>query len=38
VRELVALVDSPMRDCTAARDLAQDHLSNVRQKLKATSA
>jgi DNA-binding transcriptional MerR regulator len=38
VRELVALVDSPMRDCTAARDLAQDHLSNVRQKLKELRA
>src|SRR5438045_3766697 len=38
VRELVALVGSSDRDCTAARDLAQEHLAEVRRKLKELRA
>jgi DNA-binding transcriptional MerR regulator len=38
VRELVALVGSPNRDCVAARDLAQTHLGEVRRKLKELRA
>lgn len=34
IRELVALVGAPDRDCTAARDLATVHLAEVRRKLK----
>ena len=38
VRELVTLVGSADRDCTAARDLAQEHLGEVRRKLKELRA
>jgi DNA-binding transcriptional MerR regulator len=38
VRELVALAGSPERDCTAARDLAAQHLGEVRRKLKELRA
>ena len=38
IRELVALMGSPERDCTAARDLAQVHLIEVGQKLKELRA
>lgn len=38
IRELVALVGSPERDCTAARDLAKVHLIEVGQKLKELRA
>jgi MerR family copper efflux transcriptional regulator len=38
VRELVALVGSPERDCTAARDLAEVHLIGVRRKLRELRA
>ena len=38
VRELVALAGSPERDCTAARDLAQAQLVDVRRKLKELRA
>jgi DNA-binding transcriptional MerR regulator len=38
IRELVALVRSPERDCTAARDLAQQNLVEVRRKLKELRA
>ena len=38
VRELVALAGSPKRDCTAARDLAAEHLGEVRRKLKELRA
>ena len=38
IRELVALVGSPERDCTAARDLAAVHLSEVGRKLKELRA
>jgi DNA-binding transcriptional MerR regulator len=34
VRKLVSLVGSPEKDCVAARDLAQQHLEMVREKLK----
>ncbi len=34
IRELVGLVGAPERDCTAARDVAQLHLTEVRRKLK----
>lgn len=34
IRELVALAGSPERDCTAARDVAQLQLGEVRRKLK----
>ena len=37
-RELVALVGSPERDCTAARDLAEEHLTEVRRKLRELRA
>lgn len=33
VKELVALAGTPERDCTAARDLANRHLGDVRRKL-----
>jgi MerR family copper efflux transcriptional regulator len=33
IRELVTLVDTPDRDCTAVRDLVGMHLSEVRSKL-----
>ncbi|MGY4510230.1 MerR family transcriptional regulator [Bradyrhizobium sp. USDA 3650] len=33
VRELVELIGNPERDCTAAKDLAEDHLVGVRKKL-----
>jgi DNA-binding transcriptional MerR regulator len=33
VRELVGLVDQPARDCVAVRDIAQLHLTLVRNKL-----
>lgn len=38
VRELVALLGAPGRDCTAARDLAAQHLGDVRSKLKELRA
>ena len=38
VREFVALVGSPERDCVAARDLTQLHLGAVRVKLKELRA
>src|SRR5262245_40667304 len=38
VRAFVALAGSPARDCRAARDLAQQHLIGVRQKLKELRA
>jgi DNA-binding transcriptional MerR regulator len=38
VKELVALAGSPKRDCTAARDLAQGHLVELRRKLKQLRA
>jgi DNA-binding transcriptional MerR regulator len=38
IRELVALVSSPERDCMAARDLAQVHLVELRRKLKELRA
>ena len=38
IRELVALVGSPGRDCTAARDLAAQRLADVRRKLKELHA
>jgi DNA-binding transcriptional MerR regulator len=38
VAEFVALVVSPQRDCTAARDLAQAHLDSVRRKLRELRA
>ena len=38
VRELVALVASPDRDCVAARDVAEAHLVEVRRKLKELRA
>src|SRR5258707_7270743 len=38
IREFVTLVASPDRDCTAARDLAQAHLDDVRRKLKELRA
>lgn len=38
IRELVALVGSSGKDCTAARDLAQEHLDEVRRKLKELRA
>jgi DNA-binding transcriptional MerR regulator len=34
IREFVALVGSPERDCVAARDLTQLHLDAVRAKLR----
>ena len=33
VRELVGLVDQPLRDCAEARDIAQAHLLAVQRKL-----
>ncbi len=33
VRELVDLIENPERDCSVARDLAEDHLVVVRKKL-----
>jgi DNA-binding transcriptional MerR regulator len=33
VRELVDLMENPERDCSAAKDLAEDHLAVVRKKL-----
>src|SRR5437016_2166845 len=38
IRELVALVGSPERDCTAARDLAEVHLMELRRKLRELRA
>jgi MerR family transcriptional regulator, copper efflux regulator len=38
VREFLALVGSPERDCVAARDLTQLHLDAVRGKLKELRA
>jgi DNA-binding transcriptional MerR regulator len=38
IRELVELVGSPERDCTAARDLAAVHLIEVGRKLKELRA
>jgi DNA-binding transcriptional MerR regulator len=38
VREMVALLGSPERDCTAARDLAATQLGEVRKKLKELRA
>ena len=38
IRELVALAGSPKRDCTMARDLAAQHLDEVRSKLKELRA
>jgi len=34
IRELLALVEDPERDCVAAKDLAETHLSAVRAKLR----
>lgn len=38
IRELVALVSSPERDCTAARDVAKIRLTEVSRKLKELRA
>jgi DNA-binding transcriptional MerR regulator len=38
VRDLVVLARTPERDCTAARDLAQQRLDDVRRKLKELRA
>ena len=38
VRELVALVNAPARDCAAARDVVQTHLAAVRKKLRELRA
>ncbi len=38
IKELIALVGSPEQDCTAARDLAQQHLNCVRRKVKELRA
>ena len=38
IRELVALVNSPERDCTAARDVAKVRLTEVGRKLKELRA
>jgi DNA-binding transcriptional MerR regulator len=38
IREFVTLVGSLSRDCTAARDLAQHHLDEVRRKVKELRA
>jgi len=38
VRSLVDLVSDGKKDCTAARDLAQIHLNDVREKLKEMRA
>jgi DNA-binding transcriptional MerR regulator len=38
VRELVALVENSERDCVAAKDLAETHLSAVRAKLRELRA
>ena len=38
IKELIALVGSPEQDCTAARDLAQQHLNSVRRKVKELRA
>src|SRR5215467_4642757 len=38
IRELVSLAGSSQRDCTAARDLAEVHLGEVRKKLKELRA
>lgn len=38
VRSLVGLVSDGEKDCTAARDLAQIHLDDVREKLKEMRA
>jgi DNA-binding transcriptional MerR regulator len=38
IREFFALVQSSERDCTAARDLAQENLADVRRKLKELRA
>ncbi len=38
IRQLLALAGSPSKDCTAARDLARDHLGEVRRKLKELRA
>jgi len=38
VRELIALVENPERDCVAAKDLAETHLSAVRTKLRELRA
>jgi DNA-binding transcriptional MerR regulator len=38
IRELVALVGNPNRDCVAARDFAAVHLGEVRRKLKELRA
>ena len=33
IRELVSLMDSPEKDCSRARDVAELHLNEVRKKL-----
>jgi DNA-binding transcriptional MerR regulator len=38
IRELVALVEDPERDCVAAKELAEIHLSAVRTKLRELRA
>jgi len=38
IRDLIALVGAPERDCTAACDLAAQHLVEVRRKLKELRA
>lgn len=38
IRELVVLAGSPRHDCTAARDLAAQHLGEVRRKLRELQA
>jgi DNA-binding transcriptional MerR regulator len=38
IRELVALLENPGRDCVAAKDLAETHLSAVRAKLRELRA
>jgi DNA-binding transcriptional MerR regulator len=38
VRELVSVMEAPEHDCTAARDVAQMHLNDVREKLEGLRA
>jgi DNA-binding transcriptional MerR regulator len=38
IRGLVDLIENPSRDCNAAKDLAEDHLSAVRSKLRELHA
>lgn len=38
IKKLVAILGAPEQDCTAARDLAQQHLTKVRRKVKELRA